>query len=183
MDSSTFDSISRALAATRSRRRLTWLGALSLLGLPAMDWLAEGGAAKQGGKGKRKRKKRRGRRRRCRPEARSVTCAGAHCAEARTNRCGEEVSCGCPSGFNCLLSGTCARACGGSHGSCEECGANAFCTAANTEGQQHCVVESLCAEHQVCSTSTSECPRGTQCQPCGINEPNRCIPVAACAGA
>lgn len=180
MDGSAFDTIARLLAAPRSRRGAArLLGGLTLSGPLALTWWGE---AASGQRGKKKRKKTKRRRRRCRPEARSVTCADVPCGERRSNRCGEEVSCACPSGFNCLLNGTCARACDGSHGDCSTCGANAFCTEANTEGQQHCVVESLCAEHQLCSTATSECPRGTQCQPCGIGQPNRCIPVAACEG-
>lgn len=181
MDGSTFDAIARLLGACRSRRRAApLLGGLALSGPFAMAGLRQAAARKKGGKGKRKRKRKA--RRRCHPEPPTATCAGVDCGETRINNCGQEVRCDCPGGFNCLLNGTCARECTGHSNDCAACGANAFCTNANTEGQTHCVVESTCAEHPVCMTSTSECPRGTQCQPCGIGQGNFCIPVAACSG-
>jgi hypothetical protein len=170
MDVRTFDRLTSLLSRFSSRRAT--LGGLSALILPG---LVDAGK-------KRRKRKRKGKRRRCRPEPRATTCADVHCGEARVNNCGQEVSCGCPSGFTCLLSGTCARECDGSHTACAGCGSNVFCTAPNTEGQMHCIYDSRCSDHPVCFTSTGECPRGTQCQPCGIGQGNYCLPVAACLG-
>jgi hypothetical protein len=183
MEHSRFDDLIRSLAHARSRRALTrLLGGLGL-GSPFAVLGAHGMAAK-GKKGKKRRKKhKRSTATSCVPEAAGVTCAGAPCGSVRSNTCGQAVNCGCPLGFNCLPNGTCARPCTGHSGDCVGCGTGVFCTSANTEGLQHCVVESRCADHPVCTLATSECPRGTQCQECGIGEGNRCIPIAPCFGA
>jgi hypothetical protein len=191
MENSRFDGLTRGLMHARTRRGLARL----LVGLARGGSLAVLGA--HGAEAKRKKGKNRKKKKRkqpvatvpsappaaCVPEAQSVTCGGAPCGSVRANNCGQAVNCGCPPGSKCLLNGTCARMCVGHSGDCDGCAGNAFCTNENTEGQQHCVLESACADHQECFTSTSECPRGTQCQDCGIGQGRRCIPVAFCPGA
>jgi hypothetical protein len=175
MDGATFDAFTRLLTESRSRRRLArLLGGFALSGPLTLTQRAAG---KKRHKGKGKRRKRH----HCRPESLAATCAGVNCGDTRANNCGQEVRCDCPSGFNCLLNGVCARDCSASTSVCADCGPNVICTEPNTEGQVNCGFESHCTDHQVCSTSTNECPRGTQCQPCGI-EGNHCLPVADCSG-
>jgi hypothetical protein len=173
MDHSRFDDLIRTLTRACTRRSLTSLlsGLMTLPGAP--------GTAAKRKKGKKKKRKRA---HTCKPESAAVACAGAPCDSVRSNRCGQAVTCRCPGGFNCLSNGTCALPCTGHSEDCANCGMGVFCTSANTEGLTHCVVESRCTDHQVCMTSTSECPRGTQCQDCGISEGRRCIPVSPCIG-
>lgn len=198
MDADRFDALARSLTAAGSRRRAlaAALGGAfgTALGAFSVD---ENAAAKKKCPPCKKRKKGKCKKRKpdgtpcpggvcqsgrcCSPEPAAVTCAGA-CQTTRINRCGQAVTCDCPGGSNCLPNGTCARRCTGRAEDCAGCGASVFCTSPNTEGQQHCVVESRCSDHEVCFTSSSECPRGKQCQECGINEGKRCIPVATCTG-
>ena len=203
MDADGFDALARSLTATGSRRRA--LAVLSgVFGLALGTPSPEAAAAKKtcppckkrNKQGKCKKKPngtpcadgscQRGScvaaaARPCVPESAGTTCAG-RCG-TWSNTCGKAVKCPqCPDGQICLTNGSCALPCTGM-GSCPAACLGCPTTFLNTEGQTHCVGSSSgtfsCTSMQTC-TKTSQCPSGTQCQPCAEESDLRCAPL--CTG-
>ena len=187
MDSNRFDTLTRALSSTGSRRRTVTAalaGAIGLLGVVHPDPVAARKSKKCPPCKKRKQGKCQGKKpdgtacpggtcqggRCCIPDHPAATCAGAFCGSAKNNNCGQAVACNCPPGQRCLGNGSCAIICTGGN-----CRTGCFCSVLNTEGALHCLTndQAPCAEQQVCTgTGTAGCPAGTHCQLGGCATPH-----------
>jgi hypothetical protein len=158
MDASRFDSLSRSLFASPSRRSVLALatggGLGALLPLAKREVVA---------KRKKKRKK--------------CKCGTVNCPAGSKNcdgACVPNDACcpACTSGFTCLSNGSCAIAC---EDTCPSAGC--ICNS-NVEGKGNCIVQSFCEIVGEACTSTADCPQGQQCQltscpPTGT----RCMPL------